>query len=123
MREMYEEFEGEARAVVNLDAFNTLRERWLSRERGLVSNEFKRLGTLPKEQRPEHGKQLNQLKADIEAALTALQERLTQGAAPERWKQERVDVTLPGHPYRLGKSHPLRLVREEIESILIRMGF
>ncbi|MBI3658014.1 MAG: phenylalanine--tRNA ligase subunit alpha, partial [Acidobacteria bacterium] len=123
MKELYERFDMEIRSIADLAGCTALRERWLSRERGLVSTEFKRLGALPKEQRPEQGKQLNELKNYVETALYALQERLEQAEAQARLRQERVDVTLPGYPYALGKSHPLRLVREEIESILIRMGF
>jgi len=34
-----------------------------------------------------------------------------------------VDITLPGRAPRLGRRHPLTLVRERMESIFIRMGF
>lgn len=123
MRELYAQFEAEARTVADLNTYTALRERWLSRERGLVTNEFKQLSQLPRELRPEHGKHLNQLKDHIESTLNGLHEQLKGTEAEARRAQSRVDVTLPAHPYSVGKSHPLRLVREEIESILIRMGF
>jgi phenylalanyl-tRNA synthetase alpha chain len=117
------QFEADVGVVSDLDALATLRDKWLGRERGILSLEMKKLGTLPKELRPEQGRLLNQLKAEIEQTLDARLEQLKAKEAQSRLEQEKVDVTLPGYPYALGHSHPLRLVREEIESILVRMGF
>ena len=41
----------------------------------------------------------------------------------QSWKQETIDVTLPGRPVKTGSRHPLTKVVEEIEDLFIGMGY
>jgi phenylalanyl-tRNA synthetase alpha chain len=58
--------------VRDLTALQSFRDRWLGRERGLLSLEMRKLGSIDKALRPEFGKRLNQLKADFENKLESL---------------------------------------------------
>jgi phenylalanyl-tRNA synthetase alpha chain len=91
----------------------------LSRKGGLVSTLLKGLGSAPPAARPRLGQLVNALKRQIEAELEA---RLA-AAAQDRPPKGAVDVTLPGRVVAVGHRHPLTLLREEIESIFMRMGF
>ena len=114
-----QEFERELAASATDAALRVVRDRYLARKGGLVSNLLKGLGQVPPEERPRVGQQVNQLKADIEAALDA---RLA-AAAAARPPAGAVDVTLPGRQPRLGHRHPLTLLRDRIEAIFTRFGF
>lgn len=96
-----------------------LRDKYLSRKHGLISAFLKAVATSPAEQRPALGQAANQLKQQIDAALT---DRLAQAAAG-RSAVDAIDVTLPGRAPLVGHRHPLTLLRERVESIFQRMGF
>jgi phenylalanyl-tRNA synthetase alpha chain len=97
----------------------TLRDRYLARKGGLVSTLLKDVASAPADQRPALGREANQLKQYLEAQLS---ERLAQATA-RRPAADAVDVTLPGREPLLGHRHPLTLLREQIESIFLRLGF
>jgi phenylalanyl-tRNA synthetase alpha chain len=114
-----QEFERDLAAAATEAALRVVRDRYLARKGGLVSNLLKGLGQVPPDERPRVGQQVNQLKAEIEAALDA---RLA-AAAAARPPAGSVDVTLPGRQPRLGHRHPLTLLRDRIEAIFTRFGF
>ena len=81
---------------------------------------MKQLGTLPKEDRPAAGKQINQAKNELEAALTERRSELElQAALPK----EPTDFTLPGRRRVLGHLHPLTQVSEDIVRAFRKIGF
>lgn len=106
-----------------LSRLTEIRDKYLSRQRGLLTLEMKRLGELPPEQRPEAGKLLNQLKKGIEGELEKRQEELSDLLQKARLEQERVDVTLPGYQLPSGGIHPIHQIQKEMEEVLVGMGF
>jgi phenylalanyl-tRNA synthetase alpha chain len=114
-----------AQFASDLDAARTeadlrsVRDRYLARKGGLVSNLLKSLGSAPPDERPRLGQAVNALKGAIESAL---EERLT-AAAAARPPRDAVDVTLPGRLPAIGHRHPLTILRERVEEIFTRFGF
>ncbi|NIS37973.1 phenylalanine--tRNA ligase subunit alpha, partial [Candidatus Saccharibacteria bacterium] len=51
-----------------------------------------------KEKRPEIGKELNQLRALVETTIKEKQSELI-----TKQEKERIDLTLPGRPFRIGR--------------------
>ncbi len=96
-----------------------LRDKYLSRKNGLISAFMKAVAASPADERPAMGQAANQLKQQIDAALT---ERLATASAA-RPTGDAIDVTLPGRAPLLGHRHPLTLLRERVESIFLRLGF
>jgi phenylalanyl-tRNA synthetase alpha chain len=96
-----------------------LRDRFLGRKGGAVAALMKELASASPEQRPALGKQVNELKQEIEAALDA---RVAE-AASARPPAGAVDVTLPGRPPVVGRLHPLTQLRQRIEGIFARWGY
>jgi phenylalanyl-tRNA synthetase alpha chain len=81
------------------------------------------IGGLPPERRGEVGKAANLARRAVEEALAARTEELEaeeMGAALER---DTTDVTLPGDPHPLGALHPITQVRQEMEDILLALGY
>ena len=113
------QFEAELADATSEADLRAIRDRYLSRKGGLVSNLLKSLGSAPADERPRLGKVVNDLKAEIE---TRLSEKLT-ASASARPPKGAVDVTLPGRVPVVGHRHPLALLRERIETIFARMGF
>jgi phenylalanyl-tRNA synthetase alpha chain len=96
-----------------------LRDRFLGRKGGAVAALMKELASAPPAERPALGKQVNELKQEIEAALDA---RVADVAA-SRPPAGAVDVTLPGRPPVVGRLHPLTQMRQRIEAIFARQGY
>jgi len=99
-----------------------VRVKYLGRQ-GEITQLLRSLASLPAAERPEVGRQANELKAEIEAAVS---ERLVAARAEERRRQleaARLDLTLPGRRPPLGTLHPLTQVNDEIVAIFMRLGF
>ena len=120
---LWDEFCQDLESVSSLGALSDLRDKYLSRKKGLISLELKKLGGLSSEERSVVGQQLNQVKGQVQEALSEQQDEFKGQEREVKLTQEQIDVTLPGYPFALGRIHPLRRVRQEMEEISVRMGF
>jgi phenylalanyl-tRNA synthetase alpha chain len=116
---LQEQFTGELTHVATELDLRALRDRYLARKGGLVSNLLKSVSGASPEVRPTLGKRANELKQAVEAAIAERQASFDRSRAPAG----SVDVTLPGRRPSIGRRHPLTMVREQIEAICTRMGF
>jgi len=103
----------------NDSELKALRDRFLGRKGGAVAALMKELASAPPAERPALGKQVNELKQEIEAALDARVADVTASRPPAG----AVDVTLPGRPPVVGRLHPLTQLRQRIEGIFARQGY
>jgi phenylalanyl-tRNA synthetase alpha chain len=81
---------------------------------------LKKLGSLPKEEKPVAGKAVNSVKLELEASFAARRSELELKAALPK---EPTDFTLPGRRRPLGKLHPLTQVTEDIVRSFRKIGF
>ena len=88
-----------------------------------VMQAFSRLSQVPKEQRPQVGQAANQVKVVLEKAFAEKQESVKQAALAQALASEKLDVTLPGRPFRRGRLHPATQNLRRVLSILGDMGF
>jgi phenylalanyl-tRNA synthetase alpha chain len=84
---------------------------------------FSRLSQFPKELRPQIGQAANQVKVSLEKAFTEKQEAVKQAAPAHALATDKLDVTLPGRPFRRGRLHPATQNQRRILAILADMGF
>jgi phenylalanyl-tRNA synthetase alpha chain len=114
-----EAFHAQLSSASTEQALKGLHDAFLSRHSGSVTELMKELRTLPPEDRPAFGAQLNAAKAEMEAAIEGLR-RAIESARPPAGA---VDVTLPGREIPIGRIHPLMRVRQQVEDIFARMGY
>jgi len=88
-----------------------------------VMQVFSSLGTLSKDERPAVGQRTNQVKVRLEAALAEKTEAFQKAALARSLTEERLDVTLPGRRFPLGRLHPDTQVLRELYRIFGEMGF
>jgi phenylalanyl-tRNA synthetase alpha chain len=123
VRALRQEFGANLEAARSESSLQGLRDRFLGRKAGLLTQLLKSVSGLAVEARPAAGQELNALKAEMESSLAdatgALQTR--EGAA--RLVADRLDVTLPGRVPPLGVRHPLTATRELLEDIFVSMGY
>ncbi|MBQ2773631.1 MAG: phenylalanine--tRNA ligase subunit alpha [Clostridia bacterium] len=99
-----------------------LRVRYLGKK-GELTAVLRGMGALTPEERPLIGQMANEVRAEIEAALTARVAEEKEKALNDRLAREKLDVTMPGTPSRMGHQHPLTRAQREMEEIFIGMGF
>ena len=99
-----------------------LRVKYLGKK-GELTAVLRGMGKLTPEERPIVGQMANEVRAEIEAAITATKATLSAKALENKLKAEKLDVTMPGKASKVGHRHPLTLVMRDLEDIFIGMGF
>jgi len=111
-----EEALAELQKVTDLAALEDFRIKYLGRK-GQVTQMLSQIGKFPPEEKPKAGQLANKVKKDVtkafEEAKNAFQ---SQQAKPK----DLVDVTLPGIPVGIGKTHVITQTLNELLDIFAR---
>ena len=103
------------------EAVEKVRIKYAGRRSGLLLDLTAALRELPKEEKRDYGRALNELKTLINTKLAEV--KVQAHAAAVATGPSSVDVTLPGTPVPRGAQHPVHIVRRRIEEIFLRMGY
>lgn len=90
--------------------------------KGTITSLLRGLSELPKDQRPVVGKQVNEAKQSIEAAIERRKDELGSSLSNTR-KVDAVDITLPGRTQHRGSLHPVTQTLNAIEEIFVSSGY
>ncbi len=126
MLEQLENLRVEALALLEAVTDSETLDGWEKRiigRKGEVTLMTRRVGELPREERPAFGKRANQIKQELAAAY---QEKAASIKAVEMEQQiaaGAIDVSQPGRPRQIGRLHPSTQVLREIYRIWGDMGF
>src|SRR5437762_4916179 len=104
-------------------ALAAVRVRYLGRKDGQLTTRMKAVAALPAAERPAAGAALNRARAAVEAALAAREGALRTSSLDAQLAGERVDLSLPGRPVRVGRLHPISRTIRDITRIFLSMGF
>ena len=115
--------ESESSAVANENDWRALRDRWMSRKNGVLTQVTEWLKLAPGPSKRDVGQRVNQLKSKVEETVAAIEQKLAGGAAASKLEAERVDVTLPGIRKPLGVKHPVLRVLDELIDVFVKMGY
>lgn len=105
-----------------LKGLDELKVKFLGKK-GELTQILKQMGKLSAEERPVIGQLANEVRANIEAEVTARLTALKDKQLELQLKAEKIDVTMPGKKFHIGKQHPLSTVMDEIKEIFLGMGF
>ena len=108
--------------ATNSAELNNVRVKYLGKS-GEISLLMRDMANVPKEERPNMGKLVNELRGVVEGALNEKSAKIEQEEKLARLKAEEVDVTLPSNGLRVGTLHPLTLIKNELIDIFTGMGF
>ena len=101
---------------------NNVRVKYLGKS-GEISLLMRDMANVPKEERPNMGKLVNELRGVVEGALNEKSAKIEQEEKLARLKAEEIDVTLPSNGANVGTLHPLTLIKNELIDIFTGMGF
>ena len=92
-------------------------------KRGIITELFKKIGSLDQNKRKEYASKLNSLKIKITEILEKKLTDFDHSEINKRLKNENIDVTLPGRTFFAGKIHPVSQVIDEVTSFFSEIGF
>ena len=92
-------------------------------KKGVLTSILKQMGTLSPEERPKMGQLSNDVRNFLLDNINSKLEEIQKLELSKKLQSEKIDVTLPGKPYSLGKKHPTTLILDEVSDIFIGMGF
>jgi len=135
----------EEREAVHSEAeWKALRDRWLARKNGLLTQVNDTwLKAAPKEAKRDVGLRVNELKVEVENVVEAARWASLDWLKPPndtkflfavsgvrlpdhataRLESERLDITLPGVKHPIGVKHPVLRVQDEIVAVFKAMGY
>ena len=92
-------------------------------KKGIITQLFKKIGSLDQSKRKEYASKLNSLKTTITEIFEKKLIDFDRSEINKKLKNEKIDVTLPGRTYFAGKIHPVSQVIDEVTSIFSEIGF
>ena len=92
-------------------------------KKGKVSLELKSLSKLDPKERPQFGKQINEIKKTLQDKISLKKTELNTQKIKASIEQAAIDITLPGKTSSIGNIHPLSITLNQIEKIFINAGF
>jgi len=123
---MLEQFEkigkgalAELEKISDLEQLEEFRIKYLARK-GQITQVLSQIGKLPREQKPKAGQLANKIKREVTEAFEQRKKGLLQS---QEKAFELIDVTLPGRPVQIGKTHVITQTLNELLEIFGRMGF
>lgn len=126
MQEQLKKLKAEALAEINAVStsklLNDIRIKYLGKK-GSLTAFLRGMGALAPEERPIFGERVNRVRQDLETALNDRGAMLAAADEQRKFQAEQLDIFLPGRKPKLGHSHLLQQILEEIEDVFLRMGF
>ena len=108
-------------SAADADALEAARIEFVGDQRGRLREFQVALGRLPREAKPDAGRQFNSAKATLTEAYERRKEELARAGADDTNRPR--DLTMPARQQWRGAKHPVTLVIEEIEGIFRELGF
>ena len=90
---------------------------------GLITNQFKLIGSKSENEKKNFASQLNKLKSLLQEKISQVEKKIEVEEINKKLASEKVDVTLPQRSFKRGKIHPVSQVIDEISSIFSEIGF
>ena len=107
---------------LNLDNVNHIKTELFGKN-GVISNSFKKLGSMQSEDRKKFASELNFIKDELQDKINSKIQAIENKEINSKLENEKVDVTLPERDIHQGKIHPVSQVIDEISSIFSEIGF
>ncbi|WP_315537287.1 phenylalanine--tRNA ligase subunit alpha [Corynebacterium matruchotii] len=109
-------------AATNLEELAVARREHLGDD-APISQARRALGSLPKNERKDAGRLVNQARGEAEKAYATAKTTLEEKRNAEVLIAERVDVTVPTTRRQVGALHPITTLLETITDIFVSMGY
>ena len=122
LKKIREEFIPKLNRKLNLSEINQIKSDLFGKN-GLVSFQFKKIGTMVETERKKFASDLNIIKNELQDLINFRINEIENSEINEKLKKEKIDITLPERSFVKGKIHPVSQTIDEISSIFSEIGF
>ena len=112
----------EIKNVNNIKELNELKVAYQGKK-GIITELLSKMKELPNEEKKEYGMQVNELRNNFNTIYEEKMKELNEKELNEKLEKEAIDVTLPATKIKTGSPNILEKVIEEIEELMISMGY
>ena len=109
------------KSKLNLSEVNQMKSDLFGKN-GLVSSQFKKIGTIAETERKKFASELNVIKDELQDLINLKIKEIENEEIREKLQKEKIDITLPERPFVRGKIHPVSQTIDEISSIFSEIG-
>ncbi len=122
LKKIRDEFISRLDGKIDLTEINQIKSDLFGKN-GLVSSQFKKIGTIVESERKKFASDLNIIKDELQDLINSKINELEKFEINKKLEKEKVDITLPERPFVRGKIHPVSQTIDEISSIFSEIGF
>ena len=122
LKKIKDEFLTKLKGKLNLSEINQIKSDLFGKN-GLVSSQFKKIGTIAESERKQFASDLNFIKDELQDLINLKINEVENAEINKKLEKEKIDITLPERPFVRGKIHPVSQTIDEISSIFSEIGF
>lgn len=109
-------------SVAKMHELNDVKAKYLGKK-GELAAFMRHMKDIPNEEKPAFGKAVNDIKRQVQELIDQQRAAIERAKIEEQLRSETIDVTLPGTSFELGHKHLLTQMVEEIEDLLVGLGY
>ena len=122
IKKIKDEYLGKLSGDLNIEGVNHIKTELFGKN-GIISNLFKKLSSIPSDERKKFASDLNFIKETLQEKINNKLQEIETKLINSKLENEKVDVTLPERDINQGKIHTVSQVIDEISSIFSEIGF
>ena len=122
LKKIKDEFFSRLKKNLDITEINKIKSDLFGKN-GLISLQFKKIGTISETERKQFASDLNIIKNELQDLINLRITEIQNAEINEKLEKEKVDITLPERPFVKGKIHPVSQTIDEISSIFSEIGF
>ena len=122
LKKIKEEYLSKLEDNLNLLEINEIKSELFGKN-GLISSQFKKIGTIEETEKKKFAQELNIIKDELQNRINQKISEIESTEINQKLSKEKIDVTLPERNFVTGKIHPVSQTIDEISSIFSEIGF
>ncbi len=122
LKKIKDEFLSKLKEKLDISEINKIKSDLFGKN-GLISSQFKKIGTIKDSERKKFASDLNIIKDELQNLINSKINEVENAEINKKLEQEKIDITLPERSFARGKIHPVSQTIDEISSIFSEIGF
>ena len=122
LKKIKDEFLSKLSGKLDISEINQIKSDLFGKS-GLISTQFKKIGTIAESERKKFASDLNIIKDELQDLISSKINELESAEINKKLEKEKIDITLPERSFVRGKIHPVSQTIDEISSIFSEIGF
>ena len=106
LKKIKDEFLPKLKGKLNLSEINEIKSSLFGKN-GLISSQFKKIGSIAENERKKFASDLNNIKDELQNLIDYKINEIQNAEINENLEKEKIDVTLPERSFVRGKIHPV----------------